>query len=157
MTTYLLRSLLAALLIATCAAFYLYPERYRDTLILYQPLRVVYSMIAPERVHARPVLYHSPFSPGAGESLSLPPMVLDMAKLASKHGIHHFGLSEGLLSHRLYESQDELLYRAVEFLYPVRLTPDSATLFALAQENMPAHCRRADALGDIAIYDCRNK
>ena len=106
------------------------------------------------RLHYRLLIpFQSPFALGAGEVQSLPPMVLDMAKLASKHGILQFSLSKGLRE----RDHGTTMAHSVEFLYPIKMISDSGNIFALVQEEMPAPGCRMDTLGDIVLYDCRIK
>ena len=120
-------------------------------------LRVAFLIIAGftavhfyNRTHHRLIIpIYSPFAPGAGEIQSVPPLVLDVSRLAARHDLRQLCLSKELL-----EKAGGSLR---EFLYPIRIVSDSDYIFALAHENRPDRGCRADISGEIAFYDCRIK
>ncbi len=64
----------------------------------------------------------APFSPQAGRH-AVPAQVRAMRELAGVHGITSFRIGADL------EADPELWLRAVEYLYPVRLAPESRMVF----------------------------
>lgn len=102
------------------------------------------------RPHHRLIIpISSPFAPGAGERQSLPPLVLDVSRLAARHNLRQLSLSK--------ELREKAGGHLLEFLYPIRIVSESDYIFALAHENRPDRGCRADISGEIAFYDCRIK
>jgi len=97
---------------------------------------------------------YSPFAPGAGEKQSVPPLVLEVSRLAAKHNLRQLSISKELLAKSGADIRSFLYH---EFLYPIRIVSDSDYIFALAHENIPARDCRAEISGEIAFYDCHLK
>jgi hypothetical protein len=89
---------------------------------------------------------YSPFAPAAGMKRSVSPILLDVSTLAAKHNLRQLSLSKELLAKAEGSPQ--------EFLYPIRIIPNSDYIFALPHENIPNRNCRTDTTGEIVFYDC---
>lgn len=95
----------------------------------------------------------SPFSKGAGEIDSLPPDILDIKTMVERNNLTTFSLR--------FSSSDEsmklfIIARAIEFLYPARIDPNSRFIFLIGKQQFIKVCKTVDQLHEITLYECAN-
>jgi len=78
----------------------------------------------------------------------LPPEVIEMKRMASKHPTFTYVLSEA------FKADDWITQRATEYLYPIRFTPNGKYVFERASKIIPPDCSEIDRQPGVVLYEC---
>lgn len=80
---------------------------------------------------------------------ALPPAVQEMATLVKARKLTAYALSKAI-------ADDFHVYqRAIEHLYPARLSEQAHAMFAIQGETPPTHCALLEPGTTVSLYECR--